>query len=190
MAAMQRAWGWYQLQLAKKPIRTQMITSSILWAIGDCAAQSLDLALEARSSAAETCTEQRQKGPDWRRVALCSSFGFAFVGPVGHLWYEGLDHVVKHRLRLQPKSAKFIAAKKLKEDLKRDFLPAFILEGSMWPIVQVVNFRFIPVEHQLLYVNAFCILDSAFLSWFKHQDDAPWKAWLSSLIIGGKDGKG
>ncbi|MCO5574168.1 hypothetical protein L7F22_027950 [Adiantum nelumboides] len=220
MAAIRRGLGWYQHQLAKKPVRTQMITSSILWAIGDCAAQSLDLALDSRSSAAEKTkhTEQSRKGLDWRRVALCSSFGFAFVGPVGHFWYEGLDNVVKHRLRFLPKSPKFIAAKvladglifgpihllsffsymslvsgsslqKLKEDLKRDFLPAFMLEGSMWPIVQVFNFRFIPIEHQLLYVNAFCILDSAFLSWFKHQADAPWKAWLSSLIIRKKEEK-
>eukprot|EP00250_Pteridium_aquilinum_P009665 c18840_g1_i1 orf=222-881(-) len=214
MAALQRAWSWYQLQLCRKPLRTQVITSGILWAVGDCAAQSLDLALASHppSAGGEIQSEAPRTGLDWRRVALSSSFGATFVGPVGHLWYEGLEHVVKHKFQLQPKSFKFIATKvladgfifgpihllaffsfmslasggtvlKLKEDLKRDFLPAFMLEGSMWPIVQVANFRFVPVQHQLLFVNAFCILDSAFLSWFKHQNDAPWKGWLSSLIV-------
>ena len=28
---------------------------------------------------------------DWRRVGITSSFGFAFVGPVGHYW---LVHVI------------------------------------------------------------------------------------------------
>ncbi|KAH7283852.1 hypothetical protein KP509_34G026800 [Ceratopteris richardii] len=208
MAALQKAWGWYQLQLARKPIRTQMITSSILWAVGDCAAQRLDSTFEDK----QDNHASSRKGLDYRRVALTSSFGLLFVGPVGHLWYEGLEHVVKHRLKFQPNSAKFITAKvladglifgpihlfsffsymslasgstieKLKEELRRDFLPAFLTEGLMWPVVQVVNFRFIPVQHQLLFVNAFCILDSAFLSWFKHQNDAPWKAWLSSLVV-------
>lgn len=70
----------------------------------------------------------------------------------------------------------------VKEDVKRDFLPALILEGGIWPIVQVANFRFIPVRYQLLYVNFFCLLDSCFLSWMEQQEDAPWKEWLKSLI--------
>lgn len=70
----------------------------------------------------------------------------------------------------------------VKEDVKRDFLPALILEGAIWPIVQVANFRFTPVRYQLLYVNTFCLLDSCFLSWVDQQEDAPWKQWLSSLV--------
>ncbi|KAJ7958597.1 Mpv17/PMP22 [Quillaja saponaria] len=70
----------------------------------------------------------------------------------------------------------------IKEDVKRDFLPALILEGGIWPIAQVANFRFIPVRYQLLYVNFFCLLDSCFLSWVEQQQDAPWKQWLKSLL--------
>ncbi|KAJ6732438.1 PEROXISOMAL MEMBRANE 22 KDA (MPV17/PMP22) FAMILY PROTEIN [Salix purpurea] len=67
----------------------------------------------------------------------------------------------------------------IKEDLKRDFVPALILEGGIWPIVQVANFRFIPVRYQLLYVNFFCLLDSCFLSWLEQQEDAPLEAMVS-----------
>ncbi len=53
----------------------------------------------------------------------------------------------------------------------------------MWVnIEQVANFRFVPVRHQLLYVNCFCLVDSAYLSWVKHQDNAPWKKYLTSLV--------
>lgn len=122
-----------------------------------------------------------------------------------------MDRYIRSRLLLQPNSFRFVASKvaidgflfgpldlfvfftymgfsagksvpQIKEDVKRDFLPAFVLEGGIWPIVQVVNFRFIPVRYQLLYVNFFCLLDSSFLSWLEQQEDAPWKQWLKSLV--------
>lgn len=124
------------------------------------------------------------------------------------------------RLKLQPNSFSFVGAKvaadgiifgpvdllvfftymgfssgksvaQVKEDVKRDFLPALILEGGIWPIVQVANFRFVPVRYQLLYVNFFCLLDSCFLSWVEQQEDAPWKRWLkSSLSLKEEEGHG
>ncbi|KAI8547319.1 hypothetical protein RHMOL_Rhmol07G0185900 [Rhododendron molle] len=148
---------------------------------------------------------------NWRRVATTSLFGFGFVGPVGHFWYEGLDQVMKSRLHLQPKSMRFVASKvaldgiifgpldllvffsymgfssgksatQVKDDVKRDFIPAFVLEGGIWPLLQVANFRFVPVRYQLLYVNLFCLLDSCFLSWVEQQQDAPWKQWFKSFL--------
>ncbi|KAB2629591.1 protein SYM1-like [Pyrus ussuriensis x Pyrus communis] len=70
-----------------------------------------------------------------------------------------------------------------KEDGKRDFLPAFVLEGGVWPIVQLLNFLFTPVRYQLLYVNFFCLLDNSFLSWLEQQQDASWKQWLKSRVL-------
>ncbi|XP_075484524.1 protein SYM1-like isoform X2 [Primulina tabacum] len=125
--------------------------------------------------------------------------------------YEGLDRFIRLRLQLRPNSFRFVGTKvavdgiifgpldlllfftymgfstgksatQVKEDVKRDFLPALILEGGIWPIVQVANFRFIPVRYQLLYVNFFCLLDSCFLSWLEQQEDAPWKQWFKSLL--------
>ncbi|MQL91737.1 hypothetical protein Taro_024340 [Colocasia esculenta] len=148
---------------------------------------------------------------NWRRVAISSMFGFAFVGPVGHHWYEHLDRFIRLRLQLKPKSVKFVATKvaadglifgpldlliylsyiglasgksmpQVKDDIKRDFLPGFVVGGGVWPIVQVANFRFIPVRYQLLYVNVFCLLDSSFLSWLEQQGDASWKQWLTSSL--------
>lgn len=118
---------------------------------------------------------------------------------------------MKSRLHLQPKSMRFVASKvaldgiifgpldllvffsymgfssgksaaQVKEDVKRDFMPAFILEGGIWPLLQVANFRFVPVRYQLLYVNLFCLLDSCFLSWVEQQQDAPWKQWFKSFL--------
>ncbi|KAI7733722.1 hypothetical protein M8C21_002954, partial [Ambrosia artemisiifolia] len=126
--------------------------------------------------------------------------------------YEGLDRFLKVKLQYQPKSLRFVATKvaldgiifgpvdlfvfftymgfasgkslnQVKEDVKRDFLPALVLEGGIWPLVQVANFRFIPVKYQLLYVNSFCLLDSCFLSWLEQQQDAAWKQWFKILSL-------
>uniref|UniRef100_A0A7N0UIB8 Uncharacterized protein n=1 Tax=Kalanchoe fedtschenkoi TaxID=63787 RepID=A0A7N0UIB8_KALFE len=148
---------------------------------------------------------------NWKRVATTSLYGFGFVGPVGHFWYIGLDRLIRVQMSLRPKSLRFVATKVLvdglvfgpvdllffftwmglsagksvrqvKEDVKRDFIPAFILEGGVCPAVQVVNFRFVPLRYQLLYVNFFCLLDCSFLSWLEQQEDASWKKWTIPLL--------
>lgn len=125
--------------------------------------------------------------------------------------YEGMDRFIRTGLKLQPNTARFVATKvamdglifgpldllvflsymgyssgkntlQVKEDLKRDFLPAFILQGAAWPILQIANFRYVPLRFQLLYVNMFCLVDSAFLSWLEQQQDASWKQFLTSSI--------
>ncbi|KAL5547157.1 hypothetical protein UlMin_006844 [Ulmus minor] len=130
---------------------------------------------------------------NWKCVAITSSFGFDFVGPGGHFWYEGLDKFLRLKLLQQSKSLQFVETKvamdgiifgpldlfvfftymgfsmgknvqQVKEDVKRDFLPALVLVGGVWPIVQV-----------LLYVNIFYLMDSAFLSWVEQQKDVAWK---------------
>eukprot|EP00249_Psilotum_nudum_P007646 c20716_g1_i1 orf=206-871(+) len=216
MAALSRAWSWYLKHLTRNPVPTQMISSGLIWAVGDVTAQEIDFALETTyshsSAVKDNDGEKGETRLDWKRVATCSSFGLVFVGPIGHYWYRGLEYYVKQKLCFRPNSVKFIGSKviadgfifgpidllaffsymgffsgrnfdQLKQDLKRDFIPAFMTEGALWPVIQVANFRFVPVRHQLLFVNAFCVVDSAFLSWFKHQDDAPWKLWLSSLVL-------
>ncbi|POO03921.1 Mpv17/PMP [Trema orientale] len=205
---MLRLWKWYQNSLAVHPVKTQVISSALIWGFGDIAAQTITHATAKTKSPQD---EDKEFKINWKRVATTSLFGFGFVGPVGHFWYEGLDRFMRLRLRLQPNSFWFVANKvavdglifgpldllvffsymgfstgksipQIKEDVKRDFLPALILEGGIWPVVQIVNFRFIPVRYQLLYVNFFCLLDSCFLSWVEQQEDAPWKQWLKSIL--------
>ncbi|KAL0407772.1 UNVERIFIED_CONTAM: protein sym-1 [Sesamum radiatum] len=207
---MLRLWKWYQNCLATHPVKTQVISSGIIWGVGDIAAQAVTNST-AKHYHLQTDDEVKKLKINWRRVATTTIFGLGFVGPVGHFWYEGLDRIIRVRLKLRPNSFRFVASKvaadgiifgpldllvfftymgfssgkssaQVKEDVKRDFLPALILEGGVWPIVQVANFRFVPVRYQLLYVNFFCLLDSCFLSWIEQQEDAPWKQWFKSFL--------
>ncbi|PWA40272.1 mpv17/PMP22 [Artemisia annua] len=207
---MLRLWRWYQNCLAVHPLKTQVISSGVIWGFGEIAAQSVTHLTVVNKKT--TNEDNKELHINWRRVATTSLFGMAFVGPVGHFWYEGLDRFLKTKLQYQPKSMRFVATKvaldgiifgpldlfvfftymgfasgktikQVKEDVKRDFLPALILEGGIWPIVQVANFRFVPVRYQLLYVNSFCLLDSCFLSWLEQQQDAAWKQMFKNLSL-------
>lgn len=133
--------------------------------------------------------------------------------------YEGLDKFIRLKLQLMPKSARSVATKvamdslifgpihlfvfftymglsagktipQVKEDLKRNYFPALILEGGVWPVVQIFNFWYVPVKYQLLYVNLFCLLDSAFLSWLEQQKDAPWKQRFTPFHSSDRKGGG
>lgn len=209
-----KAWNWYQNSLSVHPVRTQVATSGVLWAVGDVTAQYITHSAAAAAASSKKRLQLSATEPaddkfliDWRRVAVTSMFGIGFVGPVGHFWYEGLEKFISHKLHLMPQTARSVATKvamdglifgpvhlfvfftymglsagktipEVKEDLKRNYFPALVLEGGVWPIVQVFNFRYVPVKYQLLYVNLFCLLDSAFLSWLEQQKDAAWKKWF------------
>ncbi|CAI0441299.1 unnamed protein product [Linum tenue] len=189
-------WTWFQYCLAVHPLKTEVISSGLIWGAGDIAAQAIN--------------NYTPEKINWKRVATTSLFGFGFVGPVGHFWYQGLDRFMRSQL-FHPNSLRFVGVKvaidgfifgpldlllfftymgiaagksvpQIRDDMKRDFLPAFMFEGGIWPIIQVVNFRFVPVKYQLLYVNFFCLIDSCFLSWLEQQRNAPWKAWVNSLV--------
>ncbi|KAI3687396.1 hypothetical protein L1987_81091 [Smallanthus sonchifolius] len=207
---MLKIWGWYKNCLTVHPVKTQVISSGFIWGLGDLAAQAVTRATAAKNKYIFLSNDDRDLRINWRRVVTTSLFGMAFVGPIGHFWYEGLDRFLRYRIQYPPKSMRFVAMKvaldgiifgpvdlllffaymgftsgknlsQVKEEVKRDFLPALIVEGGIWPIVQVVNFLFVPVRYQLLYVNLFCLLDSCFLSWLEQQQDAAWKQWFRTF---------
>ncbi|KAK9072084.1 hypothetical protein SSX86_008516 [Deinandra increscens subsp. villosa] len=242
---MLKIWRWYERCLAVHPLKTQVISSGLIWGIGDLAAQVVTRATAAKKkyifhsvsidcptdcfhllaavgedfikfhSLTSVDDDDRDLQINWRRVLTTSLYGMAFVGPIGHFWYEGLDRFLLNRLQYTPKSIRFVLTKvaldeiifgpvdlllfftymgfalgknvaQVKEELKRDFFPALIVEGGTWPVVQLINFRFVPVKYQLLYVNLFCLLDSCFLSWLEQQQDAAWKQWFRSLFFSEK----
>lgn len=68
----------------------------------------------------------------------------------------------------------------VKEDVERDSIPDSVLGGTIWTAVQIVNFCFIIVWYQILYVNLFCLLDSYFLSWIKQK--GPGRCFLETVV--------
>jgi len=49
-------------------------------------------------------------------------------------------------------------------------VPTYLIDYSFWPLVQGINFHFVPVRHQLLVVNTFCYFDDIFLTYVQHNE--------------------
>ncbi|KAE8665380.1 Adenine nucleotide alpha hydrolases-like superfamily protein, putative isoform 1 [Hibiscus syriacus] len=192
---MSRIWKWYERCLSIHPVKTQVVSSGVLWEIGDVGAQYITYSTAKKRL---RCRDAEQECKiDWKRAAATSLFGFGFTS-----WtlleqekyapwclqplFPFVRSVAMDRILFSPFDLFLFfsymglstgkSVPQVKEEVKRDFLPALILEGGIWPIVQIVNFRYIPVKYQLLCVNIFCLLDCAFLSWIEHQNNAPWKS--------------
>lgn len=147
---------------------------------------------------------------DKRRVLLTAAYGAAFVGPVGHAWYKWLDSAAARFF--PPGSPAFIGAKVVVDTavlgpfyvltyfafgsafidqagwkdfetkMRVDFLPTLTAEIAFWPVFQAVNFSRVPLQHQLLAVNCMTMLDAAFMSWARSQDD--WVAFVKNKWMG------
>ncbi|KAK9806839.1 hypothetical protein WJX72_004536 [[Myrmecia] bisecta] len=173
--------------LQRHPLKTQAITTGLLWATGDYIAQRME-----------------GKGIDRRRAALSVVYGASVIGPVGHHWYHGLDKAVSRCFL--PGSLPFLAAKvaadtfvftpahvaaffafmtvaeggrwkDVKQKFQQDFVPTFVAEAIIWPPYQYLNFARVPVQHQLLMCNAGAVLDGTFLSWARKQT-----GWMSYVV--------
>ncbi|KAE8728796.1 hypothetical protein F3Y22_tig00004072pilonHSYRG00205 [Hibiscus syriacus] len=174
---MLKLWKFYQNCLAIHPVKTRVVSSGLIWGFGDIAAQTINHSTAKKHHHLQE--KDKNLKINWKtsgyyklvRVRICWTSWSLLVRRFGPM----------HKVATSP-TAKFFPFR----GCKGDFVPAFILEGGLWPIVQFANFQYIPVRYQLLYVNLFCLLDSCFLSWVEQQEDAPWKQWLNSLIPSGE----
>lgn len=40
----------------------------------------------------------------------------------------------------------------------------------MWPLVHIVTFRYVPIPHQILFVNSVSVVWNTFLSYYTNRD--------------------
>jgi protein Mpv17 len=182
-----RLFEWYSDILDRRPYTTQMATSGFLGGIADVTTQYLEHGWDIKDG--------RQPKPwDLRRLAAVTSFGVFIMGPVGHIWYLQLDKFCQ--LYCKSKTSMIVTKvlgdtflfgpaalwsffasvsymegmewNDIRNKLYREFVPTYIIDYSMWPIVQGTNFRYIPVRHQLMFVNTACYFDDIFLSYVEH----------------------
>eukprot|EP00457_Paulinella_chromatophora_P011100 gb/GEZN01011226.1/.p1 GENE.gb/GEZN01011226.1/~~gb/GEZN01011226.1/.p1 ORF type:complete len:260 (+),score=38.98 gb/GEZN01011226.1/:259-1038(+) len=129
-----------------------------------------------------------------RRILAAAMYGAFFSGPFGHFWYGFLDEMAVVRFKLSPASFRLIAFKlpldavvgmlfltvflftynfvadqgTLDDFLKtmRDDFPAtYAADSSWWCVVQIFNFRYVPVVYQLLVVATASVIEMVALSY-------------------------
>ncbi|GMH40906.1 hypothetical protein BSKO_08810 [Bryopsis sp. KO-2023] len=170
--ALQRFWRTYNQLLDEKPIMVKSMTSFFGFMIGDICAQTI---VGDPYSAA--------------RTLHLVMFGVLMDGPCGHMWYTTLD---KNIFPEQPTSTKAIVTKTALDQLiwgplfccvffafirtleghpdqviptiQEELIPTILSSYVIWPLAHLINFRFIPSQQRILYINAVQIVWTAFLS--------------------------
>lgn len=56
------------------------------------------------------------------------------------------------------------SAQEIKELVEEEYVNTFVIDTMVWPIVQAVNFRYVPGRFQAIYVNVISLGWAGFLS--------------------------
>ncbi|KAI1756882.1 hypothetical protein F4782DRAFT_284336 [Xylaria castorea] len=163
---------WYQRSLSARPLLTQSITTAVLFAVGDITAQQV----------------VEKKGFDkheFGRTGRMFAYGGAVFGPAATTWFN----VLSKRVVLRNKNAEMLArvacdqllfaptfigiflssmavleGSSPKDKLEKSYWPALETNWVIWPFVQMVNFKFVPLQHRVLAVNVVSIGWNCYLS--------------------------
>lgn len=170
---------WYRTALTKRPILTQCLSTSFLFAAGDVIAQQ---------------AVERQYDDDGRpthnpyRTLRMAIYGGGVFGPLVVNWYKFLQTAIRIPTspnleivsRVALDQAVFTPVnltlffssmatmegvmgddgkkelgtrERVGKKLRDNWLQGLKANWTVWPGVQLVNFRFVPLEHRLLVVN-------------------------------------
>ncbi|KAL2038239.1 hypothetical protein N7G274_008888 [Stereocaulon virgatum] len=169
---------WYQMKLAQRPLLTQSITTAMLFATGDVMAQQ----------AVEKVGSDRH---DFARTGRMALYGGCIFGPAATTWFAFLAR----RINIPNRPNLTIAARVLtdqsvfattnmfcflssmaimegsdpKEKLKSTYVEALKKNWMVWPPVQAINFKFVPLEHRVLVVNVVSLGWNCYLSYVNSQ---------------------
>lgn len=193
--SMKSLWKFYGAALESYPVRTQMASSALIWCAGDLSAQCLEQKLKERSIRRHgTVSSVSPLVVDWRRTGVQTSYAGLVWAPGAHFWYMALDRMALSVARAG--TGRFVAAKLALEmvalhpvslitffgcigiaqrepvadvarQIRRDLPPSLALEYAMWLPLDVANFAWVPVRHQLLVANSGCFVESIALSFVK-----------------------
>ncbi|PQE32527.1 sym-1 protein [Rutstroemia sp. NJR-2017a WRK4] len=164
---------WYQMKLAARPVLTQSVTSAVLFATGDAMAQQL-------------VEKKGIKGHELARTGRMAFYGGCIFGPIATNWFKFLQNKVVLKNKNLEIAARVAADQCILAPLNLGlFLSVMsVLEGSspkekieanygtaiqknymIWPAVQAINFKLIPLEHRVLVVNIVSLGWNCYLSY-------------------------
>jgi hypothetical protein len=168
------AWGHYLNAMKRWPMRTKIATSGGLTAFADVLSQYFE----------------GKKSWDWKRTAFRTGWGMAISAPVGHYWMVGLDKMIKgtgvmstiakvaiDQFGFYPIfSSLFFGSyamvhdgatpKEAWERIKSDVPKAAAASVSVWPAVNFVKFKYIPLDMRIPFSKAFGTVYNVFFGMF------------------------
>eukprot|EP00934_Nitzschia_sp_Nitz4_P003384 Nitzschia sp. Nitz4//scaffold92_size79448//25933//35941//NITZ4_005388-RA/size79448-processed-gene-0.72-mRNA-1//-1//CDS//3329560177//3374//frame0 len=189
---------WYESHLEKNPIATKMVTGSILWGLGDFVAQVFPYLSVAKEEGKEKAFVY-----DFPRTGRAVTFGFLLHAPTSHVHFNLLEWMTVRAgfTGLQIPVFKTI----MEQFVYWSWISNSMYHGAMgamqgmtpqqiydriadvlwdtqkaqwafWIPVQLLNFNFVPVRHQLNVVLVTSIVWTALLSiWYPPVEEEPKK---------------
>ncbi|KAI8467798.1 MAG: hypothetical protein J3K34DRAFT_429281 [Monoraphidium minutum] len=196
------AWTAYCDSLVKRPLVTKILTGVAGTVVGDGIAQATAHLSERRAAAARPGARPPRFHYDWARVARLCAYAAAIGSPVGHYWFAFLDKTVFPTRMAHPLTAllkmgldqaimapagmalfffsiSLMEGKRVQqavEVVQDKFVRTMLANYMLWPAAQLVNFRLVPPEQRILYVNAIYIGWVSFLSTMAASDTRAAKA--------------
>lgn len=69
---------------------------------------------------------------------------------------------------------------KVKAKLQNEYVDIVKANYSVWPMVQIINFRFVPLNYQVLLTQAVAVLWNGFVSWRTNLNERQQHATMTS----------
>jgi len=182
---------WYESHLNARPVTTKAITGSILWGLGDGVAQTVPTFFQDADDNKPTADSFQY---DFPRTARAVFFGFAIHAPLSHLHFNFLEHLtVRSQLTgysipvFKTIMEQFVywswfsnslyhgamglmqgmSGKECIERIEDVLWDTQVAQWSFWIPIQLLNFQFVPVRHQLNVVLMTSVVWTALLSaWY------------------------
>ncbi|XP_033331782.1 mitochondrial inner membrane protein MPV17 isoform X1 [Megalopta genalis] len=165
----------YQRVLTKYPLRTQAVQAGILMALGDEIAQNL---IERKTF----------RELDYMRTVQFACIGFCIAGPATRTWYGILDRYIGSKggiivlkkvccdqLLFAPTFIFVLLSvigilqgndvEHLKAKLQNEYSDILRNNYKVWPMVQLCNFYFVPLQYQVLVVQSIALLWNTYISY-------------------------
>jgi len=193
MAALKAFGAFYNSNFDKRPVATLVITNGVLFSIADALAQASTTLMKTRSTAA--VFEQYEPA---RTLRFCV-FGMG-MGPIIGRWMRILERripikagetkgttvqlakrVLADQLIMAPFGlVLFVGSMGLMEG--RDtagiqakftdmFFPALFANWKVWPLIQTVNFKLMPIQYRVPFQSTCGIAWTLYLSLLNADDD-------------------
>ncbi|XBW37779.1 hypothetical protein QEN19_003360 [Hanseniaspora menglaensis] len=179
------AYKKYSYQLQKSPKLTNFITTGVLFGLGDISAQTI---LPSKNK------ETGLKHFDFSRTLRAVFYGSVIFSPIGNKWYYFLQHKVRFpgtkqnatldavsrvlvdQLVFPPIAVPFyfgmmtvlesgLDLEKINHKIKASTFDTLVTNWCVWPFIQLLNFKYIRIEHRLLTVNLVSIFWNTFISY-------------------------
>ncbi|KAK8096278.1 hypothetical protein PG999_014300 [Apiospora kogelbergensis] len=159
----------YQRKLASHPTLTQGITTVVLFGAGDCIAQQFvekrglqnhELARTGRMALnmAPSRVKMVQVSPTQSRAPEQEPGNGCACGGGSDAFRSDESFVFLSSMSVMEGSS-------LPEKLETSYTTALTRNWMVWPFVQLVNFRFVPLEHRIILVNVVLLGWNSYLSY-------------------------